>query len=44
MAMDVGFEENNVDHFLISTRENQFILIFIDQVDVLKEVLSIWED
>lgn len=44
MAMDIGFEESNVDHFLISTRENQFILIFIDQVDVLKEVLSIWED
>lgn len=44
MAMDVGFEENNVDHFLISTRENQFLLIFIDRVEELKEALSIWED
>jgi hypothetical protein len=44
MAMDIGFEESNVDHFLISTRENQFILIFIDQAEVMKEALSIWED
>lgn len=44
MAMEVGFEESNVDHFLISTRENQFLLIFIDRVEELKEALSIWED
>jgi hypothetical protein len=34
MAMDPGFEDCNVDHFLISTCENQFLLIFIDQVDL----------
>lgn len=44
MAIDTGFEESNVDHFLISTRENQFVLIFIDQMDAIKEALSIWED
>jgi hypothetical protein len=37
-------DENNVDHFLISTREDQFLLIFIDQVDVMKEALNVWED
>ena len=40
----MAVEENNVDHFLISTRENQFLLIFIDQVDVMKEALNVWED
>lgn len=44
MAMDAGLDENNVDHFLISTRENQFLLIFIDRIEELKEALSIWED
>lgn len=43
---DDNFEngECNVDHFLISTRENQFLLIFVDQVtSVLKEVSYGWE-
>jgi len=44
MGMDVGLEDSNVDHFLISTRENQLLLIFIDQVEFMKEALSIWED
>lgn len=44
MAMEVTLEDNNVDHFLISTRENQFLLIFIDQVEAKKEALNIWED
>lgn len=44
MAMEIAFEDSNVDHFLISTRENQFLLIFIDQVEMVKEVLNIWED
>lgn len=44
MAADNRLEENNVDHFLISTRENQFLLIFVDQVETSKELLNIWED
>lgn len=44
MDMDEKLEECSVDHFLISTRENQFLLIFIDQVGILKEALSLWED
>lgn len=44
MGVDNRLEENNVDHFLISTRENQFLLIFVDQVEANKESLNIWED
>ena len=46
-SMDVKFEgeESNVDHFLISTRENQFLLIFVDQATTLvKEVSNRWEE
>ena len=45
--MDINFEseESNVDHFLISTRENQFLLIFVDQATTLvKEVSNRWEE
>jgi len=47
MAVDSRLEENNVDHFLISTRENQLLLVFIDQVEAMKsskEAVNIWED
>ena len=44
MSIDKREDENNVDHFLISTRENQFLLIFINQTEVDKEALNIWED
>lgn len=44
MTMDIRLEDSNVDHFLISTCENQFLLIFIDQVEIMKEALTIWED
>jgi hypothetical protein len=44
MAMDIGLEDSNVDHFIISTLENQFLLIFIDQVETVKGVLNMRED
>lgn len=44
MSLDKSEDEKNVDHFLISTRENQLLLIFINQIDVDKEVFNIWED
>lgn len=44
MSLDKSEDENNVDHFLISTRENQFLLIFINKVEADKEALNIWED
>ncbi len=44
--MDLNFEidDSEVDHFLISTRENQFLLVFLDQVAMLKETRSKVED
>lgn len=30
--MNESLKECNVDHFLISTREDQLLLIFVDQV------------
>jgi hypothetical protein len=40
MTMETNTTENNVDHFLISTRENQLMVIFVDP----KELVNIWED
>ena len=44
--MDKNFEieNNDVDHFLISTRENQFLVIFVDQVAMVKAALNILEE
>lgn len=44
MGIDIEIEESNVDHFLISTRENQFLLIFIDKLATTKMALNIWEE
>lgn len=33
MDMDIHSTENNVDHFLISTRENQLLIIFVDETE-----------
>ena len=45
MDKSLEIENNNVDHFLISTRENQFLLIFVDQATTLvKEVSNRWEE
>lgn len=44
MDMNLEIEDSDVDHFLISTRENQFLLIFIDQVAIVKSALSVMED
>lgn len=46
VLMDLNFEidDSEVDHFLISTRENQFLLVFLDQVAMLKETRSKVED
>ena len=40
MTMEIKTADNDVDHFLISTRENQLMVIFVDP----KEVVTTWED
>jgi hypothetical protein len=44
MTIDMGTFDNNVDHFLISTRENQFLLIFVDAKIDEQEASTTWED
>ena len=36
--------EKDVDHFLISTREDQFVVIYVDPKMKCNEVLNTWED
>lgn len=40
MSVSTELEDCNVDYFLISTRENQFLLIFLDQFEASQEALS----
>ena len=44
--MDLNFEidVSEVDHFLISTRENQLLVIFVDQVAMVRAALNRIED
>ena len=44
MDKSLEIENNDVDHFLISTRENQFLVIFVDQVAMVKAALNIIEE
>ena len=38
--LEENLEDCSVDYFLISTRENQFLLIFLDQLDAMKGALN----
>lgn len=44
MEMELSIFDKNVDHFLISTREDQFLVIFVDPRIANQDKLSTWED
>jgi hypothetical protein len=44
MEMELSNYDKNVDHFLISTREDQFLVIFVDPKTGLQDKLTAWED
>lgn len=44
MDMELSNIDKNVDHFLISTREDQFLVIFVDPKIKGNDVLNTWED
>lgn len=40
MSIFIELEDCSVDYFLISTRENQFVLTFFNQLETMKGALS----
>lgn len=40
MTIDIMTNESEVDHFLISTYENQLLFIVLDK----QQALNVWED
>lgn len=44
MDLELSNIDKNVDHFLISTREDQFLVIFVDPKSKGHDVLNTWED